>query len=199
MTARSIVTLPHKVLRGRAHEVSAEEITGAKVRRLISDMKAILAAAADGVGLAAPQVGEPLQLFMVSEEARYVDARKPGTNMRMNTDDTDTKRRWEYFVFANPKLIKKSQKKKEMMEGCLSIPRRFGAVNRAEKIMLSWLDEHGRKHSRGFTGFFARVIQHELDHLDGVLITDKAKKIVAVNYNHSVSDTGLDNAGRQLK
>lgn len=147
-------------------------------------MRDTLAAAPDGVGLAAPQMGAPLRVFIVSEEAAGIDANASGESrrtIRMNTNDTNgEKRKWEYLVFINPVLKKKSREKSKMAEGCLSVPGKFGEVARSEKVALSWYDEHGKKHTRGFTKFFARVIQHEMDHLDGILIVDRAKKLFEV-------------------
>lgn len=174
MAARPIVKLPHSVLRNVADEVPLAEIPGARIQRLISDMKATLARAPDGIGLAAPQVGEPLMIFLVSEEAAYIDKRQETVS---SEQEVNPKPQWEYQVFINPVLKKKSQKKVDMAEGCLSVPEKFGLIARAEKVVLEWYDERGKKHSRGFTKFFAQVIQHELDHLDGVLIIDRAKKL----------------------
>lgn len=160
------------------------EIPSARIQRLISDMKETLARARDGVGLAAPQVGAGVRIFIVSEEAASIDANASGESrrtIRMDTNDAnDKKQTWEYFVFINPVLRKRSQKKRTLPEGCLSVPGKFGEVARAEKVYLGWYDERGRKHARGFTKFFARVIQHELDHLDGALITDRARKLIEI-------------------
>ncbi len=181
MPKKSIVHEPNPVLRQPAADIPPGEIRSAKIQRLISDMRETLAAAWDGVGLAAPQVGVPLRIFLVSDEAASIDTNaggEPSRTMRMNANDANSERRtWEYHAYVNPVLKKRSQKKIEMAEGCLSVPGKFGLVPRAEKVYLEWLDERGRKHSRGFTKFFARVIQHELDHLDGKLILDRAKRL----------------------
>ena len=135
-------------------------------------MKDTLAHAPNGIGLAASQIGVSLRLFLVSEEARAIDAGE------VDEDGPRPKKKWAYFVFINPVLIKQSRKRIELAEGCLSVPVKFGIVPRPEKVSLAWFDESGRKHSRGFTKFFARVVQHELDHLDGLLITDRAKRLI---------------------
>jgi len=176
MKAVPIVKFPHSVLRRPAEAVKPAEISSARIRLLIADMKETLAAAADGVGLAAPQVGVRLRIFLVSEEALQIDSR-----VRTDAPGAQGKKRaWEYRVFINPVLKKRSRKKIEMAEGCLSVPGKFGLVPRSEKILVEWLDEHGQKHARGLTKFFARVIQHELDHLDGLLISDRARRLVTV-------------------
>ncbi len=142
-------------------------------------MEGVLRETPDGVGLAAPQVGAPLRIFVVSSEAKKLAA-----NTRMATNDTNGREKeWEYFVFINPVRKKASRKKIEMAEGCLSVPGTYALVPRSEKVSLSWYDEFSKKHERGFARFFARVIQHELDHLDGVLIIDRAKKLFEVTNN----------------
>lgn len=173
MAQRPIVTEPNSVLRAAAGEVPPEEITGAKIRRLILDMKETLAASLDGVGLAAPQVGELLKIFLVSEEAYYIDVE----NLETAENAKKVRKKWRHYVFVNPVMTKQSRKKTKLAEGCLSLPAKFGMVERAEKVSLTWFDENGKKESRGFTNFFARVIQHEMDHLGGKLISDRAKKI----------------------
>ncbi|MEK9147889.1 MAG: peptide deformylase [Patescibacteria group bacterium] len=188
---RAIVHLPHKILHQEALAVAPDEIQSPKIRRLISDMKKTLAGSPDGVGLAAPQIGVGLRIFLVSSEAEQLDANTPtGAGFvgptgqaRIGINDTDGKREWEYHAFINPVLKKQARKKTEMAEGCLSLPGKYGKVARAEKVFLEWLDDHGRKHGRGFTKFFARVIQHEMDHLDGLLISDRAKKLVVITHN----------------
>ncbi len=171
MAVKPIVKLPHSVLRAPAEAVPPEDISGGRIQRLIADMRDTLASSADGVGLAAPQVGAGLRIFLVSEEAKVIDAGAPAKG---------AKPEWEYFVFINPVLKKRSRQKNMAAEGCLSVPGKVGEVARAEKVYLEWRDEHGRRHERGFAKFFARVIQHELDHLDGMLIIDRAKKLLNV-------------------
>jgi peptide deformylase len=79
--------------------------------------------------------------------------------------------KWEFF--ANPVIVRSSKEKSEALEGCLSIPKKNYIVSRHEEIELDWEDDHGKGQSRVFRGFDARVIQHEIDHLNGVLILDK--------------------------
>lgn len=171
-----IVQLPSRALRIRTQEIPATQIANPKMRTLIGAMKHTLASAKDGVGLAAPQVGRPLRLFLVSEEAKAID-----TASARIADGKELHPKWGQFVFINPVLLRHSRKKIELTEGCLSVKEKFGIVPRYEKVELEWLDEDGKKHRRGFTGFFARVIQHELDHLDGMLIADRARELFLLN------------------
>lgn len=179
-----IIQEPHKVLRAHAAEVKVSEISGPKIKRLVADMKETLKNTPDGVGLAAPQIGESLQVFIVSEEAEEIDAAKKKGYSRRNKDDLDEvrdkpyeEREWKYFVFINPKVRKISRKKIEDAEGCLSVRGVFGTVKRHEKITVEAHDEHGKKFTRGASNFFARVLQHELDHLNGALFIDKAEAL----------------------
>lgn len=171
MPKQPIVKTPNSVLRKVAREIPPEEIPSRRIQRLILDMKETLAQAPDGVGLAAPQVGASLRLFIVSDEARAIDHGKTHEASR-------EKKEWKISVFINPVLTKRSRKRHEMAEGCLSVPGTFGVVPRSEKVFLEWYDESGTRHARGFTKFFARVIQHEMDHLDGTLITAAATKVI---------------------
>lgn len=174
MPKKTVVTLPNSALRQKSKDIKTEDISSARVRRIVSDMKETLAEAPDGVGLAAPQVGIGLRIFLVSEEAALIDREQ---EKREAVGSEHKKKVWKYFVFINPALKKQSRSKIKMAEGCLSVPGKFGEIGRAEKVLLEWRDENGKKHERGFTKFFARVIQHEMDHLEGMLIIDRAKKL----------------------
>ena len=181
-----IVKEPEPVLRGEAKPVPLREITSPKIKHLIADMKVTLKNTPDGVGLAAPQVGEPLQIFIVSSEAEEIDElrrqMKKGQDLPEKKADekekTKTERNWKYYVFINPEIKKIARKKSEDAEGCLSVPGKFGTVKRAEKITAVAHNEYGKKFIRGASGFFARVIQHELDHLKGTLFIDKVEKFL---------------------
>ena len=181
---RPIVKMPAKVLRRKAAEVDALNINSRPTRDLIADMKTTLASTADGIGLAAPQVGKSLRIFIVSEEAEEIDRaekaewkRRKRENPEVETEKPYEKREWKYYVFINPVVKKSSQRKLEGPEGCLSVPGTFGLVKRSEKITVEAYDERGKKITRGASRFFARVMQHELDHLDGILFIDKSKEV----------------------
>lgn len=149
-----------------------DQIRDPEIQRLLQDMRDTLAASPDGVGLAAPQIGVSLRVFLVSEEAHAIDS---------GTVPPEGKRpHWAHHVFINPVFSKRSRTKQEMPEGCLSVPGKYGSVARGEKVYVKWLDEDGKPHARGFSKFFARVLQHEMDHLDGMLIVDRAKHMIDV-------------------
>ncbi len=182
--AKSIVKEPNRILRGTAKEIPSNDIPSHRTRKLILEMKKILKNTPDGVGLAAPQIGESLRAFIVSEEAEEIDKaqkqgwrRKDGENPEIKNEKPYEEREWKYYVFINPAVKNISKKKLEGPEGCLSVPGKFGSVKRHEKITVQALDEHGKKFTRGASKFFARVLQHELDHLEGTLFIDKAGKM----------------------
>lgn len=181
---RQITKEPNRILRKKAEEVDTGKILSAEIQYLIRDMKETLAKTPDGVGLAAPQVNESFRIFIVSEEAEEIDkAAKNGYKRRRNqeTQKLEPKpyeiRKWKYYVFINPRVLNISRRSTADAEGCLSVPGKYGQVMRHEKIKVSAYDEHGKKYTRGASLFVARVIQHELDHLEGTLFIDKAEEL----------------------
>ena len=146
-----------------------------------------------GVGLAAPQIGESIQLFIVSSEGEEIDRiEKEITDgdgkfdaVRDNLGNSEIKKKWNYYVFINPAIKKLSRRKIERSEGCLSVPGEFGTVKRNEKVTVKAYDEFGKSFIRGATRFFARIIQHEYDHLQGTLFIDKAEKLFKLNSHES--------------
>lgn len=119
---------------------------------------------ADGVGLAAPQVGLPIRLFVADTE--QVDRKEP------KEGDEPFKR-----VFINAQMIEETGDDWTYEEGCLSIPDIRGDVERPSVIRVRWQDEHFKEHEAVFTGINARVIQHEYDHIEGILFTEKLKPL----------------------
>ncbi len=171
---RTIV--PHAknpALRRKAEALPLADINTPRIRSLIADMKRLLAKEEFGVALAASQVGEPLQLFIVSGRALARDSR----NAPDETEKKEEKPALPDEVYVNPKLVKLSRAKKEKHEGCLSIRGTWGLVPRAEKATVQAYDEHGKKITRGASGFLAHIFQHEMDHLNGILYTDKATEL----------------------
>lgn len=121
-----------------------------EIRELIVKMRKIMKEA-DGVGLSANQIGLDIKVFVARFENKF------------------------YAVF-NPKITKESSEKVELEEGCLSVPGAFGEVARADKITLEGFDMNGKKLKIKAWGFLAQIFQHEVDHLEGILFTDKYKK-----------------------
>ncbi len=152
------------VLREIAKEVPQKVIGTKKIQNIIERMKIAMHREEDGVAIAAPQIGESLRIFVVSGQ---VQAMK----------DKDKEKVYPDLVFINPEITKLSKKKKSMEEGCLSVRWLYGKVVRHERASIKALDEHGNKVARGASGLLAQIFQHEVDHLDGVLFTDKASDL----------------------
>lgn len=162
-------------LREIAREIPIADIRGVAIKELIAEMKSLLAKETYGVALAASQLGVPLRLFIVSGRALARGGRNAPDESSGASAKEDTKTPTPPDqVYINPVLLKISRTKKEKHEGCLSIRGKWGIVPRAEKTMLSAYNEKGEKVTRGASGFLAHVFQHEMDHLDGILYTDKA-------------------------
>ena len=133
------------------------------LEQLIADMYETMYAAS-GVGLAAPQVGQSIRLFIVDASPFAEDEEgKPTADAHLK----DFKK-----VFINPYIVEEEGEEWPFEEGCLSIPNIREEVFRQPKIVLQYQDERFKEHEETFEGFAARVIQHEHDHLDGVLFTD---------------------------
>jgi peptide deformylase len=185
--------LPHTenlALREVARDIPPQEVGSARIQGLIAEMKALLAKEEYGVALAAPQVGEPLNLFIVSGRALArgtrnapdlpAQAGEPLRGVRDEQSDVSPDNAGEIVpdqVYINPVMTKMSRGRKDKHEGCLSIRGYWGMVPRAEKATVRALDENGAPFTRGASGFLAHVFQHEMDHLAGILYTDKATEV----------------------
>lgn len=150
MSQLHILTEPNHELRLKSESVSDKELRSDEIQKLIADMKVTMKAA-DGIGLAAPQVGVKKRIIIVTTQ-KGVEA------------------------FVNPKIIRRSILRTAMEEGCLSIPGVYGLVKRFRSITIKARDEHGHKIKRKYSGLTSVIIQHEMDHLDGILFTDRADK-----------------------
>jgi len=140
------------------------------LKGLLVDMRDTMAHL-NGAGLAAPQIGVPLRvvIFGVSANPRYPDIEP--------VPDT---------VLINPVLTPLSVEMEEGWEGCLSVPGMRGWVPRYRRLMYSGLDEHGAKFERTVDGFHARVVQHEVDHLDGVLYPMRIRDLTKFGFNEEL-------------
>jgi peptide deformylase len=179
----TIVQKDSPLLRQKAKEVPPEEITGPRIQKILQKMREALASQEDGVALAAPQIGEPLRIFIVSEKA-FLEPKEGDTGLT----EYKAPPRDEHLVFINPEITKLSQEKKFLEEGCLSVRWLYGKVRRAAKAEVQAYDENGKRFKRGGSGLLAQIFQHEIDHLDGVLFIDKAYDIQEIppNHDHSI-------------
>jgi peptide deformylase len=157
------------ILREVARPVSLEEIKSKKFQALLQKMKKALHGEEDGVAIAAPQIGESLRVFVVSGRALVAIA----TDRKIEEVDEGL----SDIVFINPEIIKLSQKKKKMEEGCLSVRWLYGQVKRSEKATVRAYDENGVLFTKGASGILAQIFQHEVDHLNGILFIDKAENV----------------------
>ncbi len=173
MPETRIITNPNPILRARAEAVKREEFGSKKLRDIIKNMAGALRATEDGIGIAAPQIGVSKRVFIASEEALAIDNDVDQELLK------EKKGAWQYYTFINPEIKKISAKKSSGVEGCLSVPKKYGEVPRAQKVRVRARDENGKTFERGASGLFARLLQHEIDHLNGILFIDKAEKIIA--------------------
>ena len=164
-----IVQKENPVLHAPAEPVPDALFGTKELKKIISDMSEALAKEDDGVALAAPQIGLPLQIFVIAGKIFSPDF-DPESEPTKNLVEPD-------LVFINPKIVKISKTKKEMEEGCLSVRWKFGLVKRATKATVEAYDINGKKFTRSGSGLVAQIFQHETDHLAGVLFIDKAKDI----------------------
>lgn len=152
----------HPALHTMAEEVTAEEFASGLVTKIVKDLRqAIKTYKVDGftaVAIAAPQIGISKRVFIIEDQS--------GEGDRLPT-----------VIAANPKFTKLSKKSRVAGEGCLSIPDKYGLVRRSTNVTLEAYDEKGVKFTRGAGGLLAQIMQHEYDHLDGILFTDRAEKV----------------------
>ncbi len=155
MAVRDVVLDGDPVLRRRARPVRRY---GDRLRALVSDMFETMDTA-NGLGLAAPQVGRGERVVVVQIPDDYEDDPHAGTRLAL----------------CNPEIVR-ARGEELGQEGCLSVPRFYGEVRRAEQVTVKGLDPHGTEIRIKAEGLLARVLQHELDHLDGILFLDKVEE-----------------------
>lgn len=170
-----IVTAPNSALSSIAKPVNG---INAGVIKIINQMKEALSKASDpmGVGLAAPQVGKPLRIFIAKPAVKskilvFINPRIT-TNKQLSTTNT------EKSEVSSQKLEVKGKK----LEGCLSLPTIWGSVSRAPSLTLTFFDEQGTLHKKRFSNFLATIIQHEMDHLDGILFPKRVLEQKGILY-----------------
>ncbi len=159
-----IIQREHPVLRGIATAVPLEEIGTPKINAILKDMSATMAEQRDGVAIAAPQIGVPLRIFVVSGKL-------------LAQADPDFGGDGKDLVFINPEIVKLSKDKKLVEEGCLSVRWLYGKIKRSTRASITAYNEKGEKIERGASGLLAQIFQHETDHLNGVLFIDHAKQV----------------------
>jgi len=154
------------VLRRQARPLTVAEIRGAEIQQLIECMRETMQGA-PGVGLAAPQVGMPLQLAVIEDKPEYFAGFPPGQIAERERQPVP------FHVIVNPVLHVRPPADVEFFEGCLSLPAYTAIVPRARRVRVECLDQHGAPQVIEASGWYARILQHEIDHLHGTLYFDR--------------------------
>jgi len=158
MALLPILEVPDPRLRQKSTPV--EEVND-EIRQLIADMFETMYVA-PGIGLAAVQVGVPIRLLVIDLQEPEVEGGEPVKDPK---------------VFINPELYEPSDVEVPYNEGCLSVPDQYAEVDRPDRIRARWLDENGVRHDEEIDGMLAVVLQHEMDHLEGVLFIDHLSRL----------------------
>jgi peptide deformylase len=160
MALRKIVTLPDSVLRRKARAVTKFD---KNLQTLIDDMIETMRQA-PGVGLAAPQIGLSERIIVIEYVERPEDEEKEDAPKKV-------------WAVLNPEIVKSSEETLKGVEGCLSIPGLVGEVERHATVQIKGLNKYGKPTKIKAEGWLARIFQHEIDHLNGVLFTDHATRV----------------------
>lgn len=171
------------VLRTKARPLAPDEIATDRIQELIEHMRETMHDA-PGVGLAAPQIGVPLQLVVIEDKEEYFQT--------ISAEDIAERERRAvpFHVIINPTIAIASHETAEFFEGCLSLGGFSAVVPRARAVRIDCLDERGEVRTIDASGWYARILQHEIDHLAGTLYIDKMR---------STTFTSLDNFARHWK
>ena len=168
MSILKVARMGHPVLRARAQAIDPNDIKSARIQQLIDDMLETMNEY-HGVGLAAPQVHESLRLFVAGFASKSRDREDDDSHVPL-------------MVLINPEITPLTAEVVEDWEGCLSIPEIRGRVPRHKEIEVKAYDRRGKRISILARGVSARVIQHESDHLDGVLFFDRMRSFETLTY-----------------
>ena len=178
-----IVNVGEPILREASRTLSREEILSPSIQELIEHMRQTVGDA-PGVGLAAPQIGESLRLAVIEDKAEY--------HKSLSVSDLKERGRVAipFHVIVNPVLELLSDPSEIFFEGCLSLPGFTALVPRASEVRVTCLDHQGEPRVIEASGWYARILQHEIDHLHGSLYIDRM---------HSRSFSSLENYTRHWK
>jgi peptide deformylase len=183
------------VLRQKARELTQEEITSESIQRLIALMHETLRDA-PGVGLAAPQIGESIQLAIIEDLPEY------SNNLTEEQMAERARQAVPFHVIINPRLTPIGQPDVEFFEGCLSLTGLTALVPRYREVHVECLDQNGRARRIEATGWYARILQHEIDHLNGTMYVDRmysGSLMTVENYSRRWRDVPLDELKSQLR
>ena len=158
MAIRQIIEVPDPLLRQISKPVDTVDDD---IRALVADMFETMYAA-PGIGLAAIQVGIPKRVLVIDLQEPAEEGGEPVRDPR---------------VFINPEIVEASEQEVPYTEGCLSVPDQYADVDRPDRIRARWLDETGASHDEEIEGMLATCLQHEMDHLEGVLFIDHLSRL----------------------
>ncbi|MEK7460392.1 MAG: peptide deformylase [Patescibacteria group bacterium] len=174
------------ILRATAEPVNPKDFTSPRLAKILDDMKSALDKEEDGVAIAAPQIGVPLRIFIVSHRAFEIELEekdKINSVVEKTSEQqmpVDSKIKLRDMVFINPEIVKLSRKKVWVPEGCLSVRWLYGEVLRSDKATIRAYDENGKPFTYGGSGLLAQIFQHETDHLNGLLFIDTARDLEVI-------------------
>ena len=161
-----IVQTGNPVLRRVGRELTTEEIKSSEIQQLIESMKDTMRAA-PGVGLAAPQIGKSIQLAVIEDREEYIQ------NASAEQLEQRHRSTIEFHVIVNPKITFPDDSSAEFFEGCLSVEGYQAVVRRAYRVRVECLNERAEPITIDAEGWYARILQHEIDHLNGKLYIDR--------------------------
>jgi len=161
-----LVQVGEAILRQKARELTPAEIGSERIRQLIQFMHQTLIDA-PGVGLAAPQIGESIQLAIIEDLPEY------SRNLTAQQIADRERQPVPLHVIINPTLTPVGEAKLEFFEGCLSVNGSTAMVPRYQKVRVECLDENAKPRTIEASGWYARILQHEIDHLNGILYVDR--------------------------
>jgi len=161
-----IIQTGDPILRECARELTRKEIRSRKIQSLIDEMRETMHAA-PGVGLAAPQIGQSIRLVVIEDSKKL--------QKQLTKEQLAERERVPipFHVLVNPRLRVRKKSKVEFFEGCLSINGYTAVTPRYHSLTVNAINEHGEEFERSAHGWYARILQHETDHLDGVLYIDR--------------------------
>jgi peptide deformylase len=165
MSVIPIIEIPDPILRAQSAPV---ERVDDEVKRLIEDMFETMYAA-PGIGLAAVQVAVPRRLLVI-------DLQEPDTDVEVPEGEEPPSKR-DPRVFINPEILYRSEARKTYNEGCLSIPEQYAEIERPDIVRARWTDENGKEREGEFGGLMSVCLQHEVDHLNGILFIDHLSRL----------------------
>jgi peptide deformylase len=163
-----IVQVGNPILRRRARALSVEEIRSREMQKLIDSMRTCMYEA-PGVGLAAPQLGLGLQLAVIEDREEY--HKDVAESVLVERERSAV----PFHVIFNPSLEEIGNERAEFFEGCLSVSGYSALVSRARAVRVTCLDERGQRKVIEASGWYARILQHEIDHLNGTLYIDRMR------------------------